>query len=450
MLQERPIKAAVIGPGNLVERVACSAREMENRIVVEFYSYEEEEQILSLYRQASAENEVVLFTGPLAYFRVQGAFPNWVVPSTYVPYSPDWLYPPLLRLLSRGYDIRKASVDGFGRDAINEVYAEIGFDSGGVLSLNETADEEKIYQLHRQAYEEGRACCIVTCIRNIYGKLLRDNIPVEWAVPTNSALRELLKKGILLGEAAREAERQIAVGILEFDDPRQEEEFGIPYEYRRERLILAVHQILLGQFERLGAFVTPTRPGSFLFIATRGSLKDFTHSFRSFDLLDILKKKAGVAASVGIGFGSTPWDAGRMAYKALQMARRGGGNCCYLLSESGELWGPLGSSQALKVDIRVTANQALFRLAEKAGCSPPTLSRVIAALCSLDKSFFTSEDLARLTGVSTRSAQRMLKRLLEAGVVKRAGVEKIISPGRNRSLYTFSREEKEVREVLEG
>ncbi|GFN22331.1 hypothetical protein [Thermanaeromonas sp. C210] len=450
MLQGKPIKAAVIGPANLVERVASSAREMDDRIVVEFYSYEEEEQILDLYRQASAKNEVVLFTGPLAYFRVQGAFPNWVVPSTYVPYSPDWLYPPLLRLLSRGYDIRKASVDGFGRDAINEVYAEIGFDSRGVLSWTETSDEEELYRLHRQAYESGQACCIVTCIRNIYGKLLRHNIPVEWAVPTNSALRELLKKGILLGEAAREAERQVAVGILEFDDPRQEEELGIPYEYRRERLILAVHQILLGQFERLGAFVTPTRPGSFLFIATRGSLKDFTHSFRSFDLLDILKRKTGVAASVGIGFGSTPWDAGRMAYKALQMARRGGGNCCYLLSEGGELWGPLGSSQALKIDIRVTANQALFRLAEKAGCSPPTLSRVIAALCSLDKSFFTSEDLARLTGVSTRSAQRMLKRLLEAGVVKRAGVEKIISPGRNRSLYTFSREEKEVREVLEG
>lgn len=448
MLNERPIKAALIGPGDLVKRAAYCAREMENRIEVNLYPYEEEEQIISLYQRASGENEVVLFTGPLAYLRVQGAFPQWVVPSTYIPYSPEWLYPSLLRLLSRGYDIKKVSIDGFSHDIVNEVFREIGFDSRGVVILD-TTDEESLYRLNRQAYEEGRICCVVTCIRNIYRRLLKDNIPVEWAVPTNSALRELLEKGILLGEAAREAERQIAVGILEFDDWHREN-LGSPYEYKREKLILEAHQILLTQFERIGAFVTYTRPGSFLFIATRGSLRELTCSFRSFELFDILKKKVGVSTSVGIGFGRTSWDAGQLAYKAVQMARRNGGNCCYLLSDSGELWGPLGTSQVLKVDVCVTTDQALFQLAERAGCSPATLSKIFSALCSLEKGVFSSDDLARITGVSLRSAQRMIKKLLEAGMIKKAGVEKILAPGRNKSLYIFSMEEKEVRRVLKG
>lgn len=445
MLNEKPIKAGLVGPEDLLPRAAQCAREIENRIEVSLYPYEEEEQIVNLYQRASEENEVILFTGPLAYSRVQGAFPQWVVPSAYVPYSPEWLYPSLLRLLSQGHNIRKVSIDGFGREIVKEVFREIGLDSSEVIIL-EAAAEEDLYRLHRRAYEEGRIAAVITCIRNVYRKLRKDVIPVEWAVPTNSALRELLEKGIILGTAAREAGRQIAVGILELDGWPKDNQ-GSPYEYKREKLILEVHRLLLSQFERIGAFVTYTRPGSFLFITTRGSLKELTCSFRSFELIAILKKELGVSASVGIGFGRTSWDAGQMAYKAVQMAVRNGGNCCYLLSDTGELWGPLQSSQALKVEVCVTSDQALFHLAQKAGCSPATLSKVISALSFLPKEVFSSEDLARITGVSLRSAQRMIRKLLEAGMIKKAGVEKISAPGRNKALYVFSPEAEEVRKV---
>lgn len=444
-VKERPIKAGVIGPADLVGQAAHCAREMEGQIEVNPYPYEDERQIFNLYQEASAKNEVVLFTGPLPYFHVQRILPQWVVPSTYVQYSPEWLYPSLLRLLSRGHDIKRVSVDSFGHDTIKEVFNEIGFDSQEVL-VQETSDEEELYRFHLEAYREGCADCVVTSVRNIFRRLKKENVPVEWAVPTNSALRELLEKGILLGQAAREAERKVAVGILELDDCQGEN--LRPYEYERQKLILEAHQVLLAELERIGAFVTFVSPGSFLFIATLGSLKEITGAFQSFELMDKVKEKVGIGASVGVGFGGTPWEAGQLAHKAVQMARRAGGNCCYLLSDSGELWGPLGNSFPLKVEVCVTDNEAVFRLAERVGISPPTLSKMLAALYSLERHMFSSSDLARVGKISLRSAQRMIKKLLEAGIIKSAGVERMLTPGRNRHLYVLSLESKEVREVL--
>ena len=153
--------------------------------------------------------------------------------------------------------------------------------------------------------------------------------------------------------------------------------------------------------------------GSRIEILTRRSdLEEITHGFRDDSFKGLVERAIGYPVCVGLGSGTTIYQARMNAFKASSIALMRN-NGVYYYSAEEVLVGPLGSNRSKQLDLQT--NKKLLNFADNLDVDYVTLKRIVACAKALQRSEITADELATYIGVTPRSAARVLNKIVENG-----------------------------------
>ncbi|MEW6244838.1 MAG: hypothetical protein AB1497_11410 [Bacillota bacterium] len=421
----RIIRVGVIGPSKLVQETLAVSRELVGLEALPF-AYESAVEAGRLCEEAAGCSEVVMFTGPIGYRMAMREY-RPTVPTAYIHYSPMWLYRSLFGVSDRSL-LSRVSVDTIDKQVVEATYRELELplERIEVYRYDGLPDPEQVTDFHVRMAEGNQTRYALTCLLSVYRRLRKLGIPCSWLVPSRVAMRETLERALYLAEGARARGTQIVVGLVKVD---LEGRSTTSFEYQKLRL--RIHEILLEEMEEIGGHLVDCGGGEYQFFTTRAAFELVTSHYSNWALSDRFFQ-AGIRAAIGVGFGATANEAGLNARNAVEHASSYETNSCFVMSEDKQLMGPLGPDQ-IKYELRNT-DPRFIALARQLGLAPATLGKVLAICLHLGNQF-TAEQLASHLGVTLRSGNRILQRLLREGYVKQVGQES--SGGRGRPKRVF-------------
>jgi len=276
----------------------------------------------------------------------------------------------------------------------------------------------------------GETSVALSCLESVSRRLARAGVPVISIRPTDEAIRMAVWNAVLLGGHHRLEAAQLALVVIEVPRLREGARRALS-RYARDELRLNVHRFLAGEAQRIQGLVTQADDHSFLVAATRGPLAAVTGDFSQLPFADRARAELGITIEVGVGMGRTVQEAETHARTALIRSRSAGAGSGTVPSREGQPLVPpprLASPAALRTPSR--GIETLTRLAGRLEGSETAL--VVDA-----------ETAGRLLGVTSRTARRLLRSLVDEGLAWPLPPSRAAQPGRPRQFYRLITEKLE-------
>lgn len=298
----------------------------------------------------------------------------------------------------------------------HQLQQEIDF----VYSTGETIDE--IVDAHTKHAEQG--AFPITTIASVYISLCERNIECRYLIPTKQEMIVAFERVLLASKGRQNKESQIVYGIIQFE----------PFT---KQVQSKVEQILHYFTQQLDGHLIMLNPLQYSFITTRGQLERETLGYKHLPLLSRFKEELQINCTIGIGFGINAYDSGRHAKQALYQANENGPNLCYIVREDNSVIGPIDTTVFINYEQYplVITDLKLLERAEKAGMSASYISKLMGRIMKHQKLVYTADELAQTLNITLRSANRILLKWLDAGLVDIIGEEKVAHRGRPRRIY---------------
>ncbi len=396
-------------------------------------AYRREREAPEKVARLGAAIDVCLFATPVPYeyARRAGVIS---VPSTYVRLDGSALYAALLRASQvQGHDIERISMDVLPRGPVEEAYAELGLSPDGVRLRQDPGSPAALAAFHERLWRMGETSAALTCLESVSRRLARAGVPAVNIRPTDGAIRMAVWNAVLLGGHHRLEAAQLAVVAVEVPRLREGARRALS-RYSRDELRLSVHRFLTSEAQRVQGMVTQADDHSFLVAATRGSLATVTGDFSQVPFADRARAELGITIEVGVGMGRTAQEAETHARTALIRSRSGGAGPAPALPREGQTLVPAprrATPPALSSPSR--GIETLARLASRLDGSETAL--VVDA-----------ETAGRLLGVTSRTARRLLRGLVDEGLAWPLPPSRAAQPGRPRQFYRLITEKLEEME----
>jgi hypothetical protein len=393
-------------------------------------AYRREREAPEKVARLGAAIDVCLFASPVPYEYARRA-EAISVPSTYVRLDGDALYAALLRASrEHGHDIERISIDVLDRGAIDETYAELGISSERVRLRQDPASPAALAAFHERLWRMGETSVALTCLDSVSRRLTRAGVPVIGIRPTDAAIRAAVWNAVLLGGHHRLEAAQLAVVVVEVPRLREGARRALS-RYSRDELRLTVHRFLTTEAQRIQAMVIQADDHSFVIAATRGSLSTLTRDFTELPFEERARAELGITIEVGVGTGRTAQEAETYARTALARSRSAPAATA---AREGQ---PLVPPPRRAPTVRTAPSRGV-----------ETLSRLADRLEGSETALVVDAETAgRLLGVTSRTARRLLRGLVDEGLAWPLPPSRAAQPGRPRQFYRLITEKLEEPEA---
>lgn len=264
----------------------------------------------------------------------------------------------------------------------------------------------------------------VTTIASVYELLCEHNIECRYLIPTKQELIVAFERVLLASKGRQNKESQIVYGLIQFESIVKQEQSK-------------VEQILQQFTQQMDGHLIMLNPLQYSFITTRGQFERETLGYKHLPLLSRFKEELHINCTIGVGFGINANDSGRHAKQALYQANENGPNLCYIVREDNSVIGPIDTTVFINYEQYplVITDLRLLERAEKAGMSASYISKLMGRIMKHQKFIYTAEELAQTLNITLRSANRILLKWLDAGLVDIIGEEKVAHRGRPKRIY---------------
>lgn len=341
-----------------------------------------------------------------------------------ISHSSEWLTIPrstsaLLRLLFRarvaGYRMRIAS-DLDNKDFFTLAFREIGYDKKDTyvetlpfFPYNEgllVKDANKMEKLYR----EGKVDFCITIFYKVRDILETKGVPVYILQPSYDDIRNGLQRLALSHELHVRHDGQLAAISIHIDMPKETIPGNNEYRLGFERLQVTKE---IGRFAHtLRAALIDQPPWDYLLFATPSILENLTASYHRFPLLETVSDRTAFTLSIGIGYSATADEALYRAHRALARAMEQGGNQAFLIGNNLSSRVPMARTDQKTKEERPIDEQFLY-LSQKSGVSLRMIAKMYSACQEKEKCRFTASELADFIGVTPRTMNRLLAKLID-------------------------------------
>ncbi len=300
------------------------------------------------------------------------------------------------------------------------------------LSYVEYFDPYDAYQMlidkHTAAWEADEVDGVLTCYPEVKAVLSEQGIPVEWISTTNLATRQVIQAIEQRAEADYFKRTQIAACAIQIFglEKRGALSFDIQTEALRIQMaMLQMSRQLNGSFFTLGH-------ERYMIMTSRGEVYDQLSKMQL--QLEHIHNEYKLTLRVGIGFGDSALQAEQYATEALHY------------SKTSEQSIAIASAEEEKVpqfmdQVEQHAMPQLDYLHEQFQESKVALHHVESlyrTILSKKWTTFTTQDVMLELAIGSRTAQRLVKTLVEADVLLKVGEEKRGGKGRPSPLYEWT------------
>lgn len=427
------MKIGIVVPLEIIEDITSFVTKEFPEIEPIPFPYQNIMDIPAILSGQQCKAEAMLFLGETARRYAEKA----------VPSNAQWITIPrstasLLRLLFR------AKVDGYGMhiatDSGNSTLFRLAFKEIGltdeeayVTSISFSPYTETILlkdaNQMEMLYRSGKVDFCITIFYQVLHMLRARGVPAYILQPSFDDIRSALQRLILAYELQLSQNSQLAVIAIKAIHQLEKLPGADSYDLALERL--AVTQRIYKFARTLQAAFVERPPSHYLLFSTKASIETVTDHFHRLPLLEQIKAETAFILSMGFGYGQTANEAAIHAEKALRQAETAGDNRAYLMGKELFTRVPMAKEdqEAQETEMR-SVDSRYLDLSQKTGISLRLLSRLSRACRDTGRRRFTSAELADLTGVTPRTMNRILTKLLDAHVAQDVGRQFLKQTGR--------------------
>lgn len=376
----------------------------------------------------------LLFTGKVPYDLVNMAIIS-KKPWMYIQHDTSRLLTGLLEAsFIRGLDIRKISIDSYSEEDVYHIYENLKISEESLdiyICKNLPLNQEylvNIQNFHRKNYEKGNVAVCITGISSVYEYLVALDIPCIVLDPTKQSIEEAIRYYDIKKRTKLQKNNDIVVLAIERDLP---DEYALirENEYQLSLEAMKISEEIYRFSQRIQAAVVEKEIGKYMLFTTKPLFEMETEQLQKINILTKQNMMQFGTLSIGIGYGETPRESKYNASLGLLRAKKKGGNQAYKV-ENNQFIGPIipvnesSGSPADQID------GYFQKIASATGISLNSIIKLQTIIDINKTNSFTPLELAKLYGVSLRSMNRLLEKLLDNNYAKIIGHNMRNSVGR--------------------
>lgn len=339
----------------------------------------------------------------------------------------------LLAKLKFGADINRISIDTLDYQTVMRTYDSLEIPMADVhptlVRVDIGADHfvEATAQTHSESYWGGLCTACLTNIRDVQETLLGLGIPSVLMTPSPETYIHEIRRLILHRQdhVDREARNAVLYICTEQKNEYLQQRNMVQNVLEAERiaeLVVMTAQRVNGAFIREGN-------NSYVVICDYQALAEYTDGFTSVELLAKVYSETTQQLALGIGIGRSLQNALTRAQQACFRARSEGWNRGFLISEKGELIGPLQPNELLFTK-KAEFDHQLTKVAADCGLSINTIMKIDNFARKKPNASFITAELGQELHVSFRTAARIVEKLEKHGYIVEMGRTAISDRGR--------------------
>lgn len=383
----------------------------------------------------------ILFAGPLPYFIALDKVEEKKIPSTYISSDEYTLTHTLLYLMVNSPNV----LDNISIDIHNEIFIQhvskelnIPIDhwhikdhskkiNNGMVSY----DIDEIIHFHQHLWMTKQTKFAITNIDYVYRRLQQLGIPSTYLIVPNKAIANSISQLITYCKLATSKSAEIAIGFVVF---YQKEETLPDFSNIKYDTSIILQQILLDLVRETETSIRMIGMDQFIIYGTRGSIEKILDDQKLNSLFRRMDHFPVISVSIGFGYGTTAKEAEEHGRIALYYAKQNlVEHQVFLTTSEKKIIGPYNAKA--KTHVLKSEEKNVLEIAELTQLAVSTISKLIQFVKLRQDKSFTSVELAEYFEVSRRSAERIVKKLMEQNFAKKVGEEQPYKQGRPRAIY---------------
>ena len=286
--------------------------------------------------------------------------------------------------------------------------------------------ENEYLEEYLREYEKGQLDCVFTAFGYIYNVLKEKKIPVYRIQATNIEIENEFVSLLNRIEILKNKSFNIGVQIIKINSQNN----NLDKNSLKNRM--KIEKSLLEYSKEVEGNIQISDEKEYMIISNIDILQSQENLKNILDL----KEKIGIqdeSLKVGIGEGNTIFQAEKNARAALKLSLNKKGNIFY--SNGEKIRGPLLNSNFL--EYKKISDEKVKNIAEEIGISSMYLEKIKGIIKKQKKNTFTSIEIADILNITTRSANRIIKKIIEKDYAESVQVENSITAGRPRRIIKF-------------
>lgn len=405
----------------------------------EFYFYNSLTELEELFVEHANKFDGIAFSGQIPYLHIQSKLPNEAsfVPRTFFDISQRDFYYKLAEIQHKDphFSLKESIIDFIYEENnyldLKNWLPEKDFPyilSDTIQVFGNPTAYDIVSQRHLSLWREKKVRYSFTRLTNLHQYLKEDHIEPILVVPTEYSITITLTKLLKEIELVQLTNSQVVTGHLIFSAAQND---AHEIEYRQ----IALYKAILDYNREFGIpLITFKSAIHYEIITNYIDLLTITNNLKSCSLTNFLEKELPFKVKIGWGIGKTLDESRLQAEKAATFCQSGYTQS-YVLTKENHVIGPLdGQSQ-----ISSTKNNSeLNEVAEQTNLALIQLKKISAVLDKLKTDEVMAEDLAAHLSISIRTANRILKRLLETGYAKVLEKKLLHVKGRPPKVYKIT------------
>lgn len=429
------MKVGIVGPLELITRIKTLIRNEYRDIEPVNLVYNIYTETPGLLKYKQRDFDAILFAGNIPFVLAKKELTP-VIPWESIPGHGSFILRALLEASISGVNILNLSFDSYNESFLYEVYEEIGISKEKLnifIAEDKVFDKnclEYIYKFHKENYLNHKVSCCIPAIVSVYERLLKEDIPCFYPMPTRNIIRDTIRRLQLKHMLQISSQSQIVAISIKIDSPH---DYSVltenEYQFSIDKTKITEQVYLFA--EKIQAAVIETDHRDYLLFSTRKLLEIEMHNYQKIELLPLIYSKTLRTVSIGIGYGRTAKEAKKNAIFGAYKANKQGGNMAYVVYEMKKIVGPIsGAIDNEIIEDEYKVDSYFLSISEKTGISIDTVFKLYCIIEQQKQDCFTPNELAGLFGITSRSMNRIIEKLEMSGFCKIVGKTTVSESGR--------------------
>jgi hypothetical protein len=401
-----------------------------NGVTLAWVTYEHDREVRGKVRALLDHQEIDgLLLGPMPYAKSRDLLPPDLPVKGTRSAALD-LSLALFRAAAQGYRPVPVSVDTFDQETVEEVSAALDLDGEiACLPYDAGQDVADVVAFHRRFRRRTGADYVISVRTGVIAEL-GDSVPVLSGLSGPATIRTELHELALRIQSKRASGLRFAAGVFLLAKPEHAADL--------DRARVGLMNMLLNTPEFADCWIENRDRRGVVVFAHKALFEGITRNWTTLPALAQAQEVLGVRVAAGFGVGSSARTCVTLAERAAGRAEQEAFPCAYLIEDSGVMIGPMGHAAHPGAALSFTYREHgadLEAKARVAGLSPATLSRLAALERGLDGKLISPSDLANSLGITDPSGRRLVRKLVQAGLIVDEGSAQVNRKGRPTRLY---------------
>lgn len=418
------MKIAIMGASDSVEKIYKVLSTEHKDIGFVKYAEDEIKKLIDMTRDIDSEIDGIFLTGIGVYSEITSKI-RFEKPVVYTERGIIGIIKALFEFYMEWDDTKNTSIalDIIEEKDLIEVLNEFNIQvkSYDIQKYLPSKNEGDYLKYYLEKYQSGDIDCIFTSFGYIYNYLKKHNIPVYRIQATNIDIKNRffkLKNSVSLKSIN---ECAIQVQIIEVVEGNGE-------LYHSENHNLQLEEEILMYSKEIEGMMQTINPNEYLIISNKGAALSVENISSLYKIISSCKSK-NIILGVGIGEGVTIYQSENNARNALRKSTfEKQGNIYFYDGEN--VVGPILKKNQIKYKNLV--DEETLKLSKEIGISYQYIEKISSVIKKLGRDEFTSKELSEILFISERSANRILKSIIDKGYGEESNLENSLGVGRPR------------------